>query len=201
MHSTVRALHRLDTALQARNGPWRNSNCPQAAVLVALSAESEPLVLLGRRAAHLHRHAGEVAFPGGKREQTDGTPWCTATREAQEEAGVESDRLYALGLLQPLVTRTGFEVHPCVASVPADMPVRADHCEFDSLFKQPLSRFADKKLFSLEIMEVAGAARKVPYYRIDNDTIWGVTAAVLAMLANIAYDAGLDLQRDWKGVP
>ena len=41
----------------------------------------------------------------------------------------------------------------------------------------------------------------MPHYQMEDDNIWGVTAAVLAMLANLAYDAGLDLERDWKIKP
>jgi len=44
-------------------------------------------------------------------------------------------------------------------------------------------------------------SRMVPHYQVEEDNIWGVTAAVLAQLANVAYDAGLDLQRDWKLTP
>ena len=29
---------------------------------------------------------------------------------------------------------------------------------------------------------------------LGDDNVWGVTAAILAQLANLAYDAGLDLQ-------
>ena len=46
-----------------------------------------------------------------------------------------------------------------------------------------------------------GRERRVPHYQMEDDNIWGVTAAVLAMLANLAYDAGLDLERDWKIKP
>ena len=43
--------------------------------------------------------------------------------------------------------------------------------------------------------------RKVPHYQIGSDSIWGVTAAILALVVNVAYDTGLDLQRDWKQEP
>jgi hypothetical protein len=92
----------------------------------------------------------------------------------------------------------GFEVHPCIARVPAQLELKIDYGEFDSLFTQPLSCFADVDLFRLERMQVNGAERMVPHYQMNDDNIWGVTAAVLAMMANIAYDAGLDLQRDWN---
>ena len=43
--------------------------------------------------------------------------------------------------------------------------------------------------------------RMVPHYQVGHDNIWGVTAAVLAQLANVAFDAGLDLQRNWTVPP
>lgn len=194
-------LQLLENTLPLDGLAWDESALPQAAVLVALSDEPEPRVLLGRRAQHLKHHPGEIAFPGGKREPEDLTPWITARREALEEVGLGQDLVHALGELSPLVTRTGFEVHPCIARVPDELDLKIDHQEFDSAFTQPLRRFADKDLFRLERMPVNGVERSVPHYLMDGDNIWGVTAAVLAMLVNIAYDADLDLQRDWNQQP
>ena len=191
----------IESALVLDGLVWDDSKLPQAAVLVMLSDEAEPRVLLGRRAKHLKNHPGEVAFPGGKREPEDRTPWVTARREAWEEVGLQEDLVHALGELSPLVTRTGFEVHPCIARVPARLELKIDYGEFDSLFTLPLKRFADRQVFRLERMEVEGVERMVPHYQVNDDNIWGVTAAVLAMLANIAYDAGLELQRNWNIKP
>ena len=69
---------------------------------------------------YLPLHPGEVAFPGGKREHADRTTWATAQREAMEEVGLPGEMVVPLGELEPLVTRTGFEVHPCIARVPPD---------------------------------------------------------------------------------
>lgn len=180
---------------------WDTSQHPQAAVLVGLSDAPEPRVLLGRRTHHMRHHPGEVAFPGGKRESGDDTPWATALREAMEEVGMPPESPQPLGELPPLVTRTGFEVHPCVAAIPGGFAPIVDVREFDTVFSQPLARFADRRLFRLEDITVEGCIRTVPHYDIDGDTIWGVTAAVLALLANIAYDAGLELHRDWSVAP
>jgi 8-oxo-dGTP pyrophosphatase MutT (NUDIX family) len=173
-------------------GQW-----PEAAVLVALTDEDKPRVVLGRRAMHLPLHPGEIAFPGGKREPEDTSPWTTARREALEEVGLPDRLVTPLGEFAPLLTRTGFRVHPCVARVPAVLELVVDPGEFDSVFLQRLETFADSGLFRLEAMSSGGRTRMVPHYQIGADNIWGVTAAVLAQLANVAYDAGLDLQRDW----
>lgn len=203
--SSGSVLERLASHLATARETWPNTigeaRRPQAAVLVALTAEVEPGVLLGRRAAHLPLHPGEIAFAGGKREREDRSPWQTAAREAMEEVGVSASWIKPLGEMEPLLTRTGFEVHPCVASMPPDSELTVDPREFDSVFYLPLSTFADSGIFRLEIMSDGQRARKVPHYQVGGDNIWGVTAAILVHLVNVAYDAGIDLQRDWKQSP
>lgn len=194
-------LDKLARALPLDGLAWDAAEIPQAAVLVALSDEAGPRIWLGKRTQHLRHHPGEIAFPGGKREAADATPWATALREAAEEAGICADELRPLGELAPLVTRTGFEVHPCIAALSPGFEPVVDRREFDRLFAPPLARFAERGLFHLERIQVQGRERMVPHYTLDGENVWGVTAAVLAILANIAYDAALDLQRDWSVQP
>jgi len=194
-------LERIDRELPLHDLAWGQSEQPQAAVLVGLTDEAAPRVWLGRRNRQLRHHPGEIAFPGGKREAADATPWVTATREAAEEVGLRQGAAEPLGELRPLVTRTGFEVHPCIAALSPALELQADQREFDSLLCPPLETFAKRQLFRLETILVDGRERKVPHYDWQGDDIWGVTAALLAMLANIAYDTGFDLQRDWKVKP
>jgi len=198
-------LARLAAALPLRQLPWPGphgtAGYPEAAVLVALTREDVPRVLLGRRARHLPQHPGEIAFAGGKRDVEDDSPWTTARREAQEEVALDPALVTPLGELEPLVTRTGFHVYPCVAAVPAELDLVVDAAEFDSVFLPALATFAERSLFRLEAMHDGQRTRMVPHYQVGPDNIWGVTAAVLAQLANVAYDAGLDLQRDWRAMP
>ena len=51
-----------------------------AAVLVALVLRDEPMVLLTERTAHLSTHSGQVAFPGGRTDDTDAQ--CEAAKAA-----------------------------------------------------------------------------------------------------------------------
>ena len=64
-----------------------------AAVLVPLIPRPEGItVLLTQRAGHLSRHAGQVAFPGGRCDPGDASIVHTALREAQEEVGLDPGR-------------------------------------------------------------------------------------------------------------
>jgi 8-oxo-dGTP pyrophosphatase MutT (NUDIX family) len=205
MVAAMRLFERLQATLPLADRVWEGQvgqgGRKEAGVLVALTSEERPRVILGRRAMHLSLHPGEVAFPGGKREVEDATPWITAQREAFEEVGLPAHLVHRLGELAPLLTRSGFDVYPCIARVPAELDLVVDPGEFDSVFMPPLQTFADPDLFRLETMFDGEHTRRVPHYQLGDDNVWGVTAAVLAQLANVAYDAGFDLQRNWKEKP
>lgn len=196
-------LQRLETHLPLDGVQWDEhaGNAPEAAVLVPLTDEATPRVLLGQRGRHLLHHPGEVAFPGGKREPEDACPWVTAKREAWEEVGLQADDVHALGELQPMITRTGFEVHPCVARIPTGLSLRVDTQEFDTVFYQPLSVFCDQRSLEIQSYVVDGREVHVPHYQLEGKDIWGVTAAILALVACAAYDVELDLKRDWSLKP
>src|SRR5829696_10398579 len=75
----------------------------QAAVLVPLfpDAAGELHAVFTERRAELRRHAGEISFPGGRREPQDADLLATALRETHEEIGLSPDRVELLGALQP----------------------------------------------------------------------------------------------------
>ncbi|MFU8765149.1 MAG: NUDIX hydrolase [Haliea sp.] len=193
MTTAAYLFRRLQAALPLERPAWEGSG-RQAGVLVALTDEAQPRVLLGRRALHLPLHPGEVAFPGGKRELGDRGPWDTALREAEEEVNCLPDRVRPLGELAPLLTRSGFTIHPCVAVIPANLPLRADPGEVAELLLLPLQHFTDASAWHVRNMPdpVDGRPLRVPHFHLDRDTVWGTTARVLLLLVNLGLQAGLD---------
>ena len=77
----------------ARGGDRAARGETPAAVLVPLFLDerSEPQLVLTRRRADLRRHAGEISFPGGRRDDEDASLQVTALREAEEEIGLPRD--------------------------------------------------------------------------------------------------------------
>lgn len=200
MSATRALLSPLAEQFPSDDAPWQGSG-RQAGVLVALTDEPEPRVILGRRARHLPLHPGEVAFPGGKREAQDRSPWDTALREASEEVALPAAVVRPVAQMPALVTRTRYQVLPCIGVIPADVSLQVDPAEFDSAFMPPLAAFDGREGFRLELMPYGEQEVYVPHYRIGDDNVWGVTAAVLARIANLVYDAGLDLKRNWENLP
>ena len=66
-----------------------------------------------------------------------------------------------------------------------------DAQELESVFMTPLIVFAQRETYRLEEMSDERGSLMVPHYQINDDNIWGVTAAVLVQLANLVLDAGL----------
>ena len=61
-----------------------------AAVLLPLYGwPEEPGLVFTERRADLRRHAGEISFPGGRRDEGDADLATTALREAQEEIALD----------------------------------------------------------------------------------------------------------------
>ncbi|MDP2712800.1 MAG: CoA pyrophosphatase [Solirubrobacteraceae bacterium] len=95
----------------------------KAAVLVALyegSAGGRPSglhVVFTRRRHDMRSHAGEISFPGGRRDEGEDLP-TTALREAEEEIGLARDGVQILGALTPTPTvATNYGVYPFVALI------------------------------------------------------------------------------------
>lgn len=173
---------------------------PQAAVLVALDDRPGQLqVTLVRRAQHLRLHAGEVAFPGGRCDSGDSDHWDTALREAEEEVALPPGRIERIGCLGPLVTRTGIQVTPCVGRLAVATRLRPNPEELDAVFDAPLAFFADPAALAFDSFEYGGLRRLVPRYEYGEFTIWGITAAILVRLVNIACDAGIEMEEYWRG--
>lgn len=162
-------------------GPAR-SFAGHAAVLMALTDEPTPHLLLSRRAAHLASHPGEVAFPGGKWEPVDADLRATALRETLEETCLPPDRVELLGALPEGRTLRGVRVKPFVGRVPPGLPLTPDPSELDRLFFAPLSAFAPDQIVRWNRFEHTGRTYRVPVYHWDGYTVWGFTAAMIAQL-------------------
>src|SRR3546814_8953032 len=75
-----------------------------AAVLMAIVEHPRPTLILTRRTDTLRRHAGQVAFPGGRVDPEDSGIVAAALREADEEVGLPPDKGDVIGVVEPYQT-------------------------------------------------------------------------------------------------
>lgn len=160
-----------------------------AAVLVAITERSEPGLILTQRSSSLRKHAGQVAFPGGRVDDSDPDEIAGALREAREEIGLPPDRVQVIGTSDHYHTFTGFDIVPVLGVIPPDLPLVPQESEVADWFEVPLAYALDPANRIRRSMQFQGVERH--YYEIlwENRRIWGVTAAILANLSHrLGYD-------------
>ncbi|WP_163835087.1 NUDIX hydrolase [Spartinivicinus ruber] len=169
---------------------------PEAAVLVPITDHpKKPEIIFTLRAAHLSTHSGEVAFPGGKRDDADRNLWFTALRESYEEINLSADHVVKLGKLRPLASRFGLKVVPFVGLVSSEVKLRPNLEELDLIFKVPLQFFLEPKHLKFDQLDFFGETYQIPYFCYEQFKIWGLTALMLVDLLNTCFDA--DITCDW----
>ena len=187
LRHALEAGHGMDTVLLT--GDHRDAELDQtvplmsAAVLVAVTDRPEPGVILTRRTDTLSRHAGQVAFPGGRIDPGDDGAVAAALREAEEEIALPRDQVIVIGQADRYRTITGFEVTPVIGIVPPDLVLVPSEAEVAQVFEVPLDFVLDSANHVEATVEWQGRNRH--YYEIiwNGHRIWGATAAMIVNLS------------------
>jgi 8-oxo-dGTP pyrophosphatase MutT (NUDIX family) len=157
----------------------------EAAVLLPLYGwpDDEPGLIFTERRADMRRHAGEISFPGGRRDPGDPDLRTTALREAEEEIGLDPAAVELGEELPPTNTFvTGYRIHPFVGRIahPRELDLRPNPAEVETVLT-----------FSLEVLRESYEIRRLvrrevpihtPTYEVEGHLIWGATARILGDL-------------------
>jgi 8-oxo-dGTP pyrophosphatase MutT (NUDIX family) len=159
-----------------------------AAVLVPLvMRDSQLTLLLTERGRNLSSHSGQIAFPGGRKDESDPDLVHTALREAHEEIGLQDSFVEVLGTLPTYVTATAFIVTPVVALVQPGFSLQPNPAEVADVFEVPFDHLMNPAHHHHHQALMAGAERQflsMPWISPDERErfIWGATAGMLRNL-------------------
>lgn len=168
-----------------------------AAVLVLFSGPADgtpPLLpedadlLVTVRAATLRHHAGQAAFPGGAADPGDDGPVGTAFREAWEETGIDTDRLYPLGTLEKMfIPPSGFHVVPVLAYSPDPGPVAVvDESETAHVARVPVRAFTNPENRLMVYRDANTSRFAGPAFLLNEMLVWGFTGQVISAILDVA---------------
>jgi len=156
----------------------------EAAVLLPLHGwPDEPGLIFTERRADLRRHAGEISFPGGRRDDSDDGLVATALREAEEEIALSPASVEVCGALPPAATFvTGYRIHPFVGLIPdpADLDLQPNPAEVETVLAFSLQGLRDG--YEMRRLVRRGVPIHTPTYEVDGHLIWGATARILGDL-------------------
>jgi 8-oxo-dGTP pyrophosphatase MutT (NUDIX family) len=149
-----------------------------AAVLIPLFWDDRgPVAVFTERHADLRKHAGEISFPGGRRDPGEEL-LDTALREAEEEIGLPAADVQVLGALPPMGTFvSGFRVYPYVGRIPAGLGWVLAELEVAQVLEFPLADLA--AAHRSERLWAKGVPVRTSTYRMGEHLVWGATARIL----------------------
>ncbi|RZS97857.1 NUDIX hydrolase [Cecembia calidifontis] len=126
-------------------------------------------------------HSGQIAFPGGKMEESDADLSVTALRETEEEIGVDASKIQLLGKLSDLyIPPSNFMVSPFVGFTLEQPEFNPDPEEVVRIINCPVGTLLDKSVRKTGMIQGSGGYRlQAPYFDIESEMVWGATAMML----------------------
>jgi 8-oxo-dGTP pyrophosphatase MutT (NUDIX family) len=164
------------------------------AVLILLYPESNELHFpLIKRSTYRGVHSGQIALPGGKSEPSDKDMVTTALREAEEEIGVDRNKIQIIGSLTDFyVIPSNFLVKPVIAYYDEKPNFKPNPFEVEKVIPANLKIIIQEESIRRKVLLAGGIyAMDAPYFEVSGETVWGATAMMLNELRLILKDIGL----------
>lgn len=163
-----------------------------AVVLPFFERGGEAVLVLTKRPEHMPTHKGEIAFPGGKAEDVDRSLRDTALRELEEEIGVDRDAVEIVGELGAHGTfASRFGIVPFVGLLDGPPEYTPDPSEVDEVIEVPVSELLAEGVHREERWGIGPADRPIHFFELEEETVWGATAAILyAFLVRVVTAVG-----------
>lgn len=160
-----------------------NINPKKGSVLILLfPCEEDIKIVLTLRNVYVGVHSGQVSFPGGRYEMADENLINTATRETEEEIGVDRKNIHIAGALTPLyIPASNFLVSPFVGYTLVKPEFIIDTKQVAEVIEVSLNELLNGLIVKSKEVNIAGAAPiKTPFYDIQGHHVWGATGMILS---------------------
>ena len=157
----------------------------QGAVLILFYPSDDAIkTTLIQRPIYEGVHSGQVAFPGGKKEEEDADLITTALREANEEVNIDPQQVVVVGSLTELyIPPSNFLVTPVVGFSRERPDLKPDELEVADILEVPLQELIDPNVRGVKpITPREGITFDSPYFNLQGRTVWGATAMMISEL-------------------
>ena len=127
-------------------------------------------------------HSGQISLPGGRSEKFDNSGWFTATRETEEEIGLNKNELNFIKELSSIyIPPSNFIVFPYLGIYDKIPSFQIDKKEVKKVFSVSLETLLDKKsTVKIDINNSYMNERGIPAFNFDGNIVWGATAMILS---------------------
>lgn len=155
-----------------------------AAVMITIHfTNKRPNVILIKRTKLVKNHAGEISFPGGNFMKDDIEMLETAIREMREEVGIQIEKEWVIGHLNPERTLSSrYIIYPYVVLIDRIPKITDTNYEVEKIIDAPLIPLLESRENDIE-HEKEFSIAGLPKFTYKDEVIWGATARILDQLA------------------
>ncbi|MEY4954812.1 MAG: hypothetical protein RI981_897 [Bacteroidota bacterium] len=159
----------------------------QAAVVAIVNVvpEQDAKIILIKRNTYNGHHSAQMAFPGGKVDETDQSLRHTAIREVEEEIGIQIAEDDLIELEPHWVHVSNFLIQPYYVLINKNLEYCVNKREINRIFEIPVAFL--KQADSLDYHELEFMEEKIiaPRFYYESEEIWGATAVMLYQLIQL----------------
>lgn len=153
-----------------------------AVMILVFNKEDKAHFSLIERPKYDGVHSGQIALPGGSKDDEDYDLEQTALRELEEEIGVNPLEVNVIGKISEVyIPPSKFLVTPYVALLNNYPNYVKDDFEVEQIIDVPISLLFDDSIVKNGNVNVGAnnLKMKVPYFDIYGHMVWGATAIIL----------------------
>ncbi|MDQ6694264.1 MAG: CoA pyrophosphatase [Chloroflexota bacterium] len=158
---------------------------PASVLILLYPRAGEDYIVLMRRTDSVEHHKGQISLPGGAQDAEDYDSVYTALREAQEEIGLDPDRVEVVATLPDVyVPVSWFVITPVVARLKPDAAATAlefkpNAGEVAEIIEIPVRALREEATHRTEVRTVNDVTHTIHYYTYGPYLIWGATGRII----------------------
>ena len=153
---------------------------PAAVLILLFPKNNDWYFYLTKRTDTVDHHKGQISFPGGVVENGESLE-NAALRETWEEIGVKEDKIQLIGALSSFyIPVSGFEMFPYIGWIKEEPKTIIHEKEVDRIISVSLKNFMSDSTKKTKKDTLRGFPVNIPYFDLDNETVWGATSMILA---------------------
>ena len=166
------------------------SNYSEASVMVLFAnnySNKDSSIIIIKRKSNLRKHAGQIAFPGGRKEKFDKNLQETAERETEEEVNISKDKYQVIGHFPKFYTGTGYVVTPYLGIINKEAEfqkkIKLNDDEVEKIFFAKTDLLLSPQYHIRDKPPINSSMHMTWKINYDNENIWGLTARVLVTIS------------------
>jgi 8-oxo-dGTP pyrophosphatase MutT (NUDIX family) len=179
MHNRFEKIIGLINQIPEATSIKENANLASVVLIKLKNDELGDRIIFIKRSKYDGHHSEQMAFPGGKKDQSDPDLLYTAQREIKEELGIEIEISRLKSLNPHWIPISNYWIQPYYIEIDKKLNFTINKREINRIFEIPVSFFKDPAQLNFHEIHYDGEPVDSPRYAFEGQDIWGATALII----------------------